>query len=1721
MQRDDFYLKSLKNLFFLDGLSLNQFIYPDQIIKEKNIEENLNLIFPIINDIGLINRAFLNYEIDYSIFLNNISSVVRKLKDLIDNYILAFEIDMSMNLKQFYLKIINRKEYEKSAMLDLQKTIRYTQFYQVFYELFSIYEQVLTFYKDCHQLTIPHFERELLKFLLKLLYISFENNEENFALFLTFDSNHLIKIFFLFEKEFNLFLKIIFTKFFRKIGQSTYIINDNRYFSNLMNNLIVHVEKLADDELKIRWFCRIMKFLQKTLKYLNILDLDLISAFQHLFKAFNKFIIDNYPINEEELNLIHNLNLNRRESSKELKQNPLYKEKYENLKKKHEDDFNSLKNKHKRTLALNKFFNECFKKCYNVVPKEDLKLHLFSKYIMLLNGIYFNGFYFLDMFQECVIIEINTIEEILFNIKCYNLPLHLEIEFTRYYELFKFFPNFKISQSDDILQNMYLSNSETFHHFDQKYEKIYSFNQLQNILCNPQFIIEMNYKKYDENFNSGPVNTIDYQAVESVLKNCDLQRISFDYAFHAFKCSQMEKICYTLDFLLILLKRFESVVDKFLSEDSSQCTKLISIFNYYENSILRPLFFTINSINEHNMILIEKMSVKELFKIFEVTANFLKSTVILYEKTSSINIEYIELLNRFSELDFDVFPKIPIKIILPSKNINQLKSMIIDFKTEKIKYFEFKEIISVLTDHIKSIVSPDIDEFDYKSNIKSESGCDLDNFETIKNLPNKLFQKIMIINKSYQKKKIQTFDDDLCLIKGLDSSMGNFKARKIIINYLKDKNMDNITSFSVYNDSNIKTNFRRDYKLYPIQMDEYNLQNYYSIYYLSLILNNDSKKCQNFLSTSYSQESTISFITSYIKYNIFGNLLYELIKFNEIDNIKEYAVISRSKITHEIITSTLKFLQNLCEGHNKEFQTIMFNIYLMNKELKPKFIESCETFKTLHAKLIETHSKETRQNATTDKNAYATFNSYKGVRLSEEKIKYDNNAMIKIKDYNEENNKDVVEENNFQTQNKYNEDQLNCNIFVEERQNSTSQEEGSRMNTRRSVRNIYINDAVITTHERTEENVTPRINDEFYHNLPYKPTSFPNLIFTSMRIILNNIQHNTNKNCEDIVEIYQKFSDLTVEIIQGTPAINLQNFFMEIHNVTLYESKDKKIHYDNFIYFQFVNLCHEIKEILYDFNILDSILINIKYNLFFILTNILNSQNLNRGTAKLFEFIFDPKKLIELISKYLIVIFLKHVDCLNIDDPEFAEKYITLDLDKDMILRLLEKFRLNNQIFSDDIYKLSAQIYLFITILGEKYKNVEATSILKFFFDKSEKEQDEESVTPDEVEIKRLSLMKKKVHIKKEDYQSQETIIKQTNDLTQQKIVSIQSLNLAGEFFKESIKSCEFFIPTEDDEEEDDFDWEYFDFMQDKSDNEDDDKISGIQDSEINSDDDVEKGSGDEKVKEPLKTLKKIYFIVDPKVYMISDTNIKNFFENADRTNATNKLKYLLKSLDDFYIEVKYKLKIVENSEKMKKLFQIDYMNVDLANLIFSMIIVFILLGFLNEDTIDSFYVFGTLIFIETLQVSMNIIFLVIFYQSKYNFYISKEKNHHKDCNLTKMQRFEIFIVKSFLLNDEVYLLILNILIGVIVLLRPSFIGLFILQLFTVVKFFPTIQQIVEAFRIRIFQLLNMLGFLGILTYFYANMSFYFFSGEFLKVTDSVLLILILGIRRKFMPNTL
>ena len=95
------------------------------------------------------------------------------------------------------------------------------------------------------------------------------------------------------------------------------------------------------------------------------------------------------------------------------------------------------------------------------------------------------------------------------------------------------------------------------------------------------------------------------------------------------------------------------------------------------------------------------------------------------------------------------------------------------------------------------------------------------------------------------------------------------------------------------------------------------------------------------------------------------------------------------------------------------------------------------------------------------------------------------------------------------------------------------------------------------------------------------------------------------------------------------------------------------------------------------------------------------------------------------------------------------------------------------------------------------------------------------------------------------------------------------------------------------------------------------------------------------------------------------------------------------------------------------------------------------------------------------------------------------------------LQKLHIYLFNCLISNKEVNWLILNLFIGLLIMFRPTYIFLYCLQLLAVIKFVPTIKAILTAFKLRISQLLQMIGLLIILTNFYANLSYYYLRDEF------------------------
>jgi hypothetical protein len=182
---------------------------------------------------------------------------------------------------------------------------------------------------------------------------------------------------------------------------------------------------------------------------------------------------------------------------------------------------------------------------------------------------------------------------------------------------------------------------------------------------------------------------------------------------------------------------------------------------------------------------------------------------------------------------------------------------------------------------------------------------------------------------------------------------------------------------------------------------------------------------------------------------------------------------------------------------------------------------------------------------------------------------------------------------------------------------------------------------------------------------------------------------------------------------------------------------------------------------------------------------------------------------------------------------------------------------------------------------------------------------------------------------------------------------------------------------------------------------------------------------------------------------------------------------------------------------------EIDYTNADLMNFFFALVINVLLLLFLDHDSLDDGWIFYFIMIIAVVQIFANLMYLFVFLFSKYDYYLSIERSKIHDKKLSIWQQINLRL-DAFLFNDEIYIVILNTVVGLFAVFNIRYTFLFTMQLLTIIKFVDTIKEIVIAFKIRIGQLLSMIGFLIILIYFYSNIGFYYFADEFKMTMDSV-----------------
>ena len=1106
-----------------------------------------------------------------------------------------------------------------------------------------------------------------------------------------------------------------------------------------------------------------------------------------------------------------------------------------------------------------------------------------------------------------------------------------------------------------------------------------------------------NYFKLDIYKNTELKNIVNYDV------RADREKFKKTYQNEDGKISKFDVTLYKIinsTFVMIKsLKRFEKNLKNIILSVKSPLSRKLKLLYYFEYCIVRPFYILLNLYIKNKSIINGDSS----YSYYEMAFYFLKCVVYFYENVNSSNLVIDEEEAAFNRkiMAYD-FKEILVNQDLEGSVLEQISDDIILLKDEFIKYFQLNCIYEICITNIHKILksgdnnpSPEENEEDMYPRMKSplmksegmnlvsnnapqresKLGFILDYTNLWKkkvDLKAPEITKIEKIIEKYKKCVEKYSGDSLAFIKILEVTDSDYDCdlRKIYLDYLQNKLADGITSFYLNFESNFVYN-----QFSEITFDSFKFQNSYCIFYINALFTHDSEGFQECLSEQHSEEefhlSEKKFLKFIIYYLIFSNSINEVSRLDELDFSD-----GKSSFGYSLCTISIKFIQNLCEGHNVTFQNQFFDYAVF-----------CKTVKQEPSNLIE----------------------------EKDKISSNSNKKLLINNKNEE---ELDKQSN--------------DVDAEEKEEEEKVDDESEKS--------EIDEAKNNAEKEKNEKEIKLLEEN-------KVFSFLNFVSGSMRIINKNLKKSLIKNYDCILEIYQRYTDLIIEMIQGTDDQNFDNFYKKVKD---YEAitNEGKINEKKLIFFQFIQLINEIKFSMFDEElILDKLSLKIKSNLFSIIINLINGSTINQELIKILVFVFDPDKLIDLISKYLRSLYIKHIANIDYDHLNFKENFQNLELNKECFDQLYQTFKVNAEFYEDEFFQLTGQLFLFLTILGERYGINEAQKALFLY----KKDLQVPKVDDKISNLKPIGIffrLKSWIYDMLQGFKIEEANNKINERFKKKQKFNINNMIIASKFYNKIIRSCEFVIGEE-------------------------------------------------------QKLKKLYFIIDPKVYLISKRNIEAFFEEVDRSSSTTKLKSFLDQLNLFCLEVEYKEKHLKNSVSLKRMLEIDYKNADLMNFFFALLINIILILFLDNKSLDDGYVFNFIMIIAIAQIIANLVYLSVFLSSKYDYYLSIERSKINEKKLSIWQWISIRL-DSFIFNDEIYIVILNTVVGLFAVFYIHYTFLFTLQLLTIIKFVDTIKEIVIAFKIRIGQLLSMIGFLVILIYFYSNIGFYYFADEFNMTMDNV-----------------
>lgn len=243
------------------------------------------------------------------------------------------------------------------------------------------------------------------------------------------------------------------------------------------------------------------------------------------------------------------------------------------------------------------------------------------------------------------------------------------------------------------------------------------------------------------------------------------------------------------------------------------------------------------------------------------------------------------------------------------------------------------------------------------------------------------------------------------------------------------------------------------------------------------------------------------------------------------------------------------------------------------------------------------------------------------------------------------------------------------------------------------------------------------------------------------------------------------------------------------------------------------------------------------------------------------------------------------------------------------------------------------------------------------------------------------------------------------------------------------------------------------------------------------------------------KSLKKVYFIENPMVKLISDEKINSFFEDTKRDNWVVKVSSVLTFYKEIFYEVKFNLGLEQRSYWIYKTLNFNYRRLEYFSYFIVLIINSMLMGSLITSNIESYssYYYAAM-GMGILLIAINFVFMIIFMTSRYLFLIEieqkkREKDDDYDSLLTK---FHIYFLDTIVLNSTFSYMFMNAAIGTIGIIVPKSTFAFALLLFSFTRFNKSASLLLRAFKEGLNQLIYMIVFLIILVWTYACIAFYF-----------------------------